>query len=211
MIILNYILAAMAAYFIGSFSASIFLSETLLGRDVRQEGSGNAGATNMARAYGMGFGVLTLLCDFAKALLAVWLCRRILGDWGLFVGGFLCLLGHCFPLYYQFKGGKGISTGAALGLCMDWRMLVVMVVSFAIAAGLSRKVSVGSIFAAICVVPAVFILGLDMPAVALTLCSAALVLWRHRENMRRIIRGTEPDFKAGEDKLKEIAHEKHDI
>lgn len=206
--VLNYVLAAVAAYFIGSFSASIFLSETLLGRDVRQEGSGNAGATNMARAYGMGLGVLTLLCDFAKALLAVWLCRRLLGEWGLFVGGFACLLGHCFPLYYQFKGGKGISTGAALGLCMDWRMLVVMVVSFALAAVLSRKVSVGSIVAASCVVPAVFVMDLGLPAKLLAICCAALVLWRHRENMHRIIRGTEPDFKAGEDKLKEITHEK---
>ena len=208
--ILNYILAAMAAYFIGSFSASIFLSETLLGRDVRQEGSGNAGATNMARAYGMGLGVMTLLCDFAKALLAVWLCRRMLGDWGLFVGGFACLVGHCFPLYYQFKGGKGISTGAALGLCMDWRMLVVMVLSFAIAAGLSRKVSVGSICAAACVVPAAFIMGFEPPALLLSVCAAALVLWRHRENMRRIIKGTEPDFKAGKDKLREITHEAHE-
>ena len=206
--VLNYITAAFAAYLIGSFSASIFLSETLLGRDVRQEGSGNAGATNMARTYGMSLGVLTLLCDFAKALLAVWLCRRMLGEWGLFVGGFACLLGHCFPAYYQFKGGKGISTGAALGLCMDWRMLAVMVVSFGISAGLSRKVSVGSICAAACVVPAVFILDLGMPAVLLSLCAASLVLWRHRENMLRIIKGTEPDFKAGKDKLKEISHEK---
>lgn len=208
MLVFDYLIAALAAYFIGSFSASIFLSETLLGRDVRQEGSGNAGATNMARAYGMSLGVLTLACDFAKALLAVWLCRRILGEWGLFVGGFACLLGHCFPLYYQFKGGKGISTGAALGLCMDWRMLVVMVVSFGISAGLSRKVSVGSICAAACVVPAAFILDLGMPAVLLSLCAASLVLWRHRENMLRIVKGTEPDFKAGEDKLKEISHEK---
>lgn len=206
--IFDYIMAALAAYFIGSFSASIFLSETLLGRDVRQEGSGNAGATNMARAYGMSFGVLTLLCDFAKALLAVWLSRRILGDWGLFVGGFACLVGHCFPVYYQFKGGKGISTGAALGLCMDWRMLVVMVISFAIAVVLSRKVSVGSICAALCVVPAAFIMDLGLPAKLLTVCCAALVLWRHRENMRRIINGTEPDFKAGKDKLKEITQEK---
>lgn len=204
----DYIIAALAAYFIGSFSASIFLSETLLGRDVRQEGSGNAGATNMARAYGMGLGVMTLLCDFAKALLAVWLSRRILGEWGLFVGGFACLVGHCFPLYYQFKGGKGISTGAALGLCMDWRMLVVMVISFGISAGLSRKVSVGSICAAVCVVPAAFIMDMSLPAKLLAVCAASLVLWRHRENMVRIVKGTEPDFKAGKDKLKEIAQEK---
>ena len=204
----DYIIAALAAYFIGSFSASIFLSETLLGRDVRQEGSGNAGATNMARAYGMGLGIMTLLCDFAKALLAVWLSRRILGEWGLFVGGFACLVGHFFPLYYQFKGGKGISTGAALGLCMDWRMLVVMVISFGISAGLSRKVSVGSICAAVCVVPAAFIMDMSLPAKLLAVCAASLVLWRHRENMVRIVKGTEPDFKAGKDKLKEIAQEK---
>ena len=151
---------------------------------------------------------MTLLCDFAKALLAVWLSRRILGEWGLFVGGFACLVGHCFPLYYQFKGGKGISTGAALGLCMDWRMLVVMVISFGICAGLSRKVSVGSICAAVCVVPAAFIMDMSLPAKLLAVCAASLVLWRHRENMVRIVKGTEPDFKAGKDKLKEIAQEK---
>lgn len=208
MLIFDYIVAAVAAYFIGSFSASIFLSETLLGRDVRNEGSGNAGATNMARSYGIWMGILTLLCDFVKALLAVWLSRRIIGDWGLFVGGFACLLGHCFPVYYQFKGGKGISTGAALGLCIGWQVLVVLLAAFGLGAGLSRKVSVGSVVAALSLVPAVFLLGAPLPGKLLSVCGAILVIWRHRENILRVIKGTEPDFKAGEDKLKEIKHEK---
>ena len=208
MLIFDYIVAAVVAYFIGSFSASIFLSETLLGRDVRNEGSGNAGATNMARSYGIWMGILTLLCDFIKALLAVWLSRRIIGDWGLFVGGFACLLGHCFPVYYQFKGGKGISTGAALGLCIGWQVLAVLVAAFAMGAGLSRKVSVGSVVAALSLVPAVFLLGAPLPGKLLSVCGAVLVIWRHRENILRVIKGTEPDFKAGEDKLKEIKHEK---
>lgn len=206
-LIIKYIIASVLSYFIGSFSASIFLSKNLLGDDVRTEGSGNAGATNMARVFGMSFGIVTLLCDFIKALLAVWLSRRLIGDWGLLVGGAFCLIGHCFPVFYQFKGGKGISAGAAVALAIDWRVFLLVVLAFALGAVFSRKVSVGSVLAAIAIVPASFIAGAELPGLLLAFFGMVFVTWRHKDNILRVANGTEPDFKAAKNHKLSISKE----
>ena len=142
------------AYLMGSLSSSILLSRGAWGGDVRSKGSGNAGATNMARVYGWAAGVLTLVCDMAKAGLSVWIGWKLMGDWGLALGGIACMAGHCFPLFHEFKGGKGISVGAALGLAIDWRVFVAIVVVFLIVALLTRKVSAGSCAAAVAITAA---------------------------------------------------------
>lgn len=193
---LLYIFAAGVAYFLGSFSMSIFLSKTVLGGDVRNEGSGNAGATNMARVFGIGFGILTLLCDSLKAVCAILLGHWLLGEWGIFVGGFFCLLGHCYPVLHQFRGGKGVSVGAAIALAVDWRVFVGVVVAFGLGAVLSRKVSVGSVCASLSITVFALIFGVSEPRLLLAVLGMLLVIFRHRENIVRIIAGTEPDFKA---------------
>ena len=201
-----YIVAAVAAYFIGSFNASIFLSKHLIGEDVRKEGSGNAGATNMARVFGLSFGLITLLADFLKAVIATVLCRWLVGDWGLFAGGMMCLVGHCFPVMYDFKGGKGISVGAALALMIDWRVFVTVVLVFAVGVLISRKVSLGSVLAAVSIVPATFIFTSLLPGKVLAVCGMVLVVWRHSSNIVRLIKGTEPDFRAAKGhKLSELS------
>lgn len=194
---LMYFIVAAAAYFIGSFSPSIFLSKHFLGGDVRREGSGNAGATNMARVFGMGMGVVTLLGDMLKALFAVWLGWKLLGQWGIFVSGAACLTGHCFPVLHHFKGGKGVSVGAALALAIDWRVLAIIAAVFLLGALISRKVSVGSVLAALSIVGAAIYVGADLPCLLLSIFGMVLVTLRHHENIVRVFKGTEPDFKAG--------------
>ena len=188
MVILKYILTAVCAYFFGSVSVSILLSRSVMNADVRAHGSGNAGATNMARVFGLRMGVATLAGDMLKAALAMLLGFALLGEKGMCLAGALCLVGHCYPALHEFRGGKGVSVGVAVFLAADWRVLAVAVVFFAAAALLSRKVSLGSLAA---------YFALPLPRLLLVAFTMLLVVLRHRENIIRLLRGTEPDFSFG--------------
>ena len=193
--ILKYIIICAGGYLLGSVSVSIILSR-LLGTDVRKKGSGNAGATNMARSYGLLAGFATLAGDFLKAIVVMELARRLAGDWGLMAGGIACTTGHCFPVFYDYRGGKGISVGAAIGLAIDWRVFLAIVAVFLVAALLSKKASFGSVCASAAIVVFSAVFAVSMPRLLLAIYAAALALWQHRENIRRLIDGTEPDFRA---------------
>ena len=201
--VLKYILIVVGGYLLGSVSISIILSR-LLGTDVRKKGSGNAGATNMARSYGLLAGFATLAGDFLKAVIVMavgwWLC----GDWGLMAGGIACTTGHCFPIFYDFRGGKGISVGAAIGLAIDWRVFVGIIVVFLIVAFLSKKASLGSVCAAVALVILTVVFAalhlITLPRLLLALYAAVLAVFQHRANIKRLSEGTEPDFKAADGK-----------
>ena len=201
--VLKYILIVVGGYLLGSVSISIILSR-LLGTDVRKKGSGNAGATNMARSYGLLAGFATLAGDFLKAVIVMavgwWLC----GDWGLMAGGMACTTGHCFPIFYDFRGGKGISVGAAIGLAIDWRIFVGIIVVFLIVAFLSKKASLGSVCAAVALVILTVVFAalhlITLPRLLLALYAAVLAVFQHRANIKRLSEGTEPDFKAADGK-----------
>ncbi len=197
--ILKYILIVVAGYLLGSVSFSIIFSR-LLGRDVREQGSGNAGATNMARSFGLGAGFVTLFGDFFKAVAAMALGWLLAGDWGLMAGGAACITGHCFPVFYHFHGGKGISVGAAIGLAIDWRVFLAIVAVFLIAAFLSKKVSLGSVCAAVAVVAFSIVFAVPLPRLLLAIYGACLAVFQHRANIKRLIEGTEPDFHAAKEK-----------
>ena len=196
MVIGKYLLIVVLGYLFGSLSSSILLSRGALGGDVRTKGSGNAGATNMARVYGWGAGVLTLVCDMLKAAVSLWIGWKLLGDWGLAVGGIACMVGHCFPVFHQFKGGKGISVGAMLGLAIDWRVFAAIIVTFLIVALLTKKVSAGSIAAAVAITVFSVIFHVGTPKILLAVVAMCIAVFQHRGNIRRLIDGTEPDFKA---------------
>ncbi len=200
MVIWKVIVIAAAGYLLGSLSASILLSRAALGGDVRSKGSGNAGATNMARVYGLGAGFLTLGCDMLKAILATWLGSLLLGDAGLALGGICCMVGHCFPVFHGFKGGKGISAGAAIGLMIDWRVFVTIIAVFLIVAFLSRKVSLGSIAASVAITAASLIFAVSTPKLVLAIVAMCLAVFQHRGNISRLLKGTEPDFKPAKKK-----------
>ena len=197
MIILKYILTAVCAYFLGSVSVSILLSRGIMNADVRAHGSGNAGATNMARVFGLRMGAVTLAGDMLKAAMAMLLGFALLGERGMCVAGALCLVGHCYPALHEFRGGKGVSVGTAVFLAADWRVLAVAVVFFALAAFLSHKVSLGSLAAAVSGFAAAAYLALPLPRLLLVAFTMLLVILRHRENIIRLVRGTEPDFTLG--------------
>lgn len=194
---LYWILVPVAGYLLGSLSFSIIISCLFLGRDIRKHGSGNAGATNMTRVFGWVAGVATLAFDVMKALAAMLIGRRLLGDAGVCLGGMAAMLGHCFPLFHHFKGGKGIATGAAIGFMIDWRVGVSIVVAFLIGALISKKVSIGSIAAAVTIIPATWIFAPRPSMIALSVFASVLAITRHHENIKRLRAGTEPDFRAG--------------
>lgn len=191
----KYFLIIIGSYLIGSISFSVIMSR-LMGGDVRKKGSGNAGATNMARVYGMGAGVLTLFLDGLKAVVCTLAGKWLLGDTGLAVAGCVCMLGHCFPVFHGFKGGKGVSVGCALALMVDWRVFIAVMTVFFICVFASKKVSLGSICAStsICLFAPLF--GVCLPKILMGVFGAALIDIQHRGNMKRLIAGTEPDFKA---------------
>lgn len=201
--IYKYILVAFAGYMLGSLSMSIVLSRTVLGEDVRRKGSGNAGATNMARVYGLKAGVLTLGGDVLKASLSMLIGWLLLGDVGLALGGIASLVGHCFPVYYNFRGGKGVSVGAAVALAIDWRVFLSVVLVFALAAFLSKKVSLGSVCAAVTISIASLIFQVSAARLILAVFGMLLVVFQHRENIKRLINGTEPDFKPAKPQIKD--------
>ena len=196
MIILKYISVLLLSYLLGSVSFSILMSKLFLGGDVRKKGSGNAGATNMARVYGMKAGVFTLLGDMLKAVISMVVGWILLGDNGIAVGGLACLVGHCFPILHGFHGGKGVSVGAAIALAVDWRVFLVVVAAFLLAALLSRKVSLGSVCGSVAITVAAFIFHVSTPRLILSIIGMIIVIFQHRENLSRLIKGTEPDFKA---------------
>ena len=190
------------SYLLGSLSLSIIVSSKLFGGDIRSMGSGNAGATNMARVFGWTAGLLTLAGDAAKAIIPMLIANKLAGDVGLALAGLGCILGHCFPVLHGFKGGKGVSVGGALAFGIDWRVGLAVVGSFLLAALLSKKVSVGSICGALAITISSLIFGLSVPKLILAVVSMTLVILRHRPNIKRLIAGTEPDFRAGKHKMK---------
>lgn len=188
------ILIALIAYLLGSFCASIPLSRRCCGGDVRLYGSGNAGATNMARVYGLKAGLATLLLDMLKTVAAMLLGEYFMGGAGKAVAGAFCIIGHCFPLYFGFRGGKGVSVGAALGLMTGLPVLGIIMAVFFATAAISRKVSLGSVTAAVSLPLASWLTFAGEEIIMMNVFSAALVVFMHRGNISRLIKGTEPDF-----------------
>lgn len=197
-----YLLIIIGSYALGSISVSIMLSRSILGKDVRRMGSGNAGATNMARVYGMSAGVLTLVGDMLKASLSMLAGYLLLGDVGLSVAGMACILGHCYPAYYNFRGGKGVSVGASIALAIDWRVALLAFAAFLVAALLSKKVSLGSICAALMMTVGSMLFQVSEPRLVLAIFVMCMVIMRHYDNILRLINGVEPDFKPAGKKNK---------
>lgn len=200
---LSYVLAAVIAYLLGSVSVSVLLTKLVYHNDVRSQGSGNAGATNVARVFGMRAGVITLLGDVIKTVISMLLGRWLGGEAGLAVAGVACLAGHCWPVYFRFKGGKGVSVGAAVGAMIDWRVFLILVAVFFLTFALCRIVSVCSMNCAIALPLASWLLGVDTPLLILAIITGIVVFFMHRGNLLRLIRGTEPKFKPGSRKKAE--------
>ena len=200
-----YVIAAVAAYLLGSVSVSVLLTKLVFHNDVRSQGSGNAGATNVARVFGMGAGVITLFGDVAKTVIAMLIGKWLAGDTGLAVAGAACLIGHCWPVYFRFKGGKGVSVGAAVGAMIDWRIILVLVAVFFLTFAICRIVSVCSMACAVTLPLACLVLAVPTPQLVLGILTGILVFFMHRGNLVRLFRGEEKKFKPGSRKKKDEA------
>lgn len=192
-----YVIAAVAAYLLGSVSVSVLLTKLVFHNDVRSQGSGNAGATNVARVFGMGAGIITLLGDVAKTVISMLIGKWLGGDLGLAIAGGACLIGHCWPVYFHFKGGKGVSVGAAIGAMIDWRVILILVAVFFITFAICRIVSVCSVNCAIAMPIACALLAVPTPQLVLGIVAGVLVFYMHRSNLARLMRGEEKKFKPG--------------
>lgn len=194
-------LAMICAYLLGSFSTSITVSKLFYHQDIRQMGSGNAGATNTLRNFGAHKALLVVLGDGLKAALAMWLAQWLVGPEAMLYAGGLAVLGHIFPVYYGFQGGKGVMSAAAMILVFDWRMFLIMLAVFAATVLLTRVVSLASILAAVSFLPSMLLFHRDnLWYVLFSGALAAVVIWKHRSNIRRLAQGTESKLGSGKNK-----------
>jgi acyl phosphate:glycerol-3-phosphate acyltransferase len=183
------------AYLLGSISFGLLIARVHRGADLRHSGSGNIGATNVARTLGKAAGILTLLGDGAKGLVAV-LCAQAWGQASMLpaLAALAAVLGHMFPLYHGFRGGKGVAT--ALGVFLPTLPLPLLggFVVWLVVVAVWRYVSAGSMLAALVVPLLAALWSYPVPLVMAAAMIALLVLYKHRENLSRLLRGSESKF-----------------
>ncbi len=199
-----YILMGVIAYAIGSINFSVLLSKRIAGFDVREKGSGNAGTTNMLRSVGKGAAALTLVLDILKGVLAILIAKYVLGNIAseanvailVQIAGFFAVVGHTFPIFFGFKGGKGVATSLGVLLLIQPVIGGICLVFALVVMAITRMVSLGSIMAAM-LFPVLTIFITDnyiadgYTYVFFGIAMAALVIFNHRSNLKRIYKGEE--------------------
>ncbi len=215
--ILCLVFTAVFCYLLGSVNSAITVCKLLKGKDIREYGSNNAGLTNVLRVFGKGPALATLLCDLAKGVVGVVICRiivtRVVGvvffDDKLFIGyvaGVFVMLGHIFPVFYGFHGGKGVLLTATTLLAIDPITCVLAVSVFALVVALTKYVSLGSICAAISYPIFTFVTQLlrdndnRLINAGMALIFACLIIYMHRPNIQRLIAGNENKLSFGSKK-----------
>ncbi|MBR2284779.1 MAG: glycerol-3-phosphate 1-O-acyltransferase PlsY [Ruminococcus sp.] len=214
--LLAILIAAVISYLLGSLCFAIIFVRIIKGQDIRTMGSKNAGLTNVLRCCGSSCAVLTLVGDLCKGVLAVSLSRTIASalNAGLqydnntryigYIAAFFAILGHVFPLYFNFRGGKGVLVGVASFIFIDWKMFVILLIIFAAVLIFSNYVSLASITASACCPVITFLtswlgdgctLGRSALYMLLSVPMAAMVIWMHRSNINRLLNGTERKFR----------------
>ena len=199
--LLSWLILLLLGYFLGCLNGSVMVSHFVIRDDVRQHGSGNAGLTNFYRTYGAKYALGVILFDMGKTVVACLLggamFNHLFGDWalGVLLGGLGCELGHMFPVFFGFKGGKGILSGGTLVWLLNWRVALIAWGLFAALWLLTRYVSLGSVSAAASMpISTWFLCGHNPLYTVLGAVIAALVVWCHRDNIRRLLKGQERKF-----------------
>lgn len=216
MLILAIAISAVVSYLLGSCNSALIVGKLIKHQDIRTLGSGNAGLTNTLRCFGKGCALLTLIGDLGKGIVAVFISKGVCslldvslaGDEHVqfigYVAGIAAILGHVFPLYYGFKGGKGVLVGVSVFAVIDWKAFLLMILIFAVVLAVSKYVSLGSMAGSAACPIITLILQLllypDRPAwyTALNTAMAAVmgiwVIFMHRSNIKRLLSGTENRF-----------------
>ena len=194
-------LILLVSYLLGCFNGSVMTSHFIIRDDVRKHGSGNAGLTNFYRTYGAKYALGVILCDMLKmvvaGLIGGYLFRYLHGDWtlGLLLAGIGCELGHMFPVFFGFKGGKGILSGGTLVIMLDWRVALIAWALFMLLWLVTKYVSLGSVCGTATVPVTTFLfLGHNWLYFALSLVVVGLIIYCHRENIVRLVKHQEHKF-----------------
>lgn len=216
MLIVAILLTALLSYLLGSCNSAIIVGKLIQKKDIRDYGSHNAGLTNTLRCFGKGCAALTLIGDLGKGIVAVLLSKgffhllqvgftpamdlQLVG----YIAGIFAILGHVFPLYYGFKGGKGVLVGVSVFLVIDWRVFCILIGIFIIVLILTKYVSLGSIIASACCPVVTFLmqhfraeplpLWYQLVNTGMAALMAGWVIFMHRSNMERLRSGTENRF-----------------
>lgn len=201
----TYIIIAIIAYAIGSINFSVIISRKIAGFDVREKGSGNAGTTNMLRSVGKKAAAVTLICDILKgvvaitiALIAGKIAKEIDRALLVQIAGILVVIGHTFPIFFEFKGGKGVATSLGVLIMTNWQIGLICLVFAVVIMVVTKMVSVGSVGAAILFPILTLFINTNFIVEAngvkyfiFSIILAAIVIFNHRENIKRIANGTE--------------------
>lgn len=198
----SYILVALVSYMLGSIMFSVIFTKKIKGFDVREKGSGNAGSTNVLRTAGKGVALLTLVCDIAKGIVAILFALLMNNidpvdnpEYLVQVAGMCVAIGHTFPIFFKFKGGKGVATSLGIILLVNWKIGLICLVFALLLMILSRMVSLGSVSAAILFpVLTIFITEgyiVEGNYIVFGILLGAFVCFNHRSNIKRLLNGTE--------------------
>ena len=199
---MEFIISFVVAYLLGSINSAILVGRVFKNIDIREHGSGNAGATNVLRTIGKTAAIIVLVVDVLKGIVSVVLGIYLGGFHGSLVAGLGAVIGHNFPLYFGFKGGKGILTSAGVLFMIDWKVaLIFTVIAIGIMA-ITRYVSLGSIIGA-GMYPIIILIfyRADIWYVIFAICLGGLAIYRHKANIERLLSGTES--KLGKTKTKD--------
>lgn len=197
---------AVISYLLGSLNFGVLLSKKFENEDVRTKGSGNAGTTNMLRNYGKGMAALTIIGDMAKVMVAILIAKAIIGEnelaaYPLFAdntniiiksfAGLFAVLGHIFPCYFKFKGGKGVATSGGMVFMIDWRIALILLAMFILVVLITKYVSLGSLVMAFFYPVLIFAFYKSLFLTIIALIFAIIVFVAHRENIKKLINKTE--------------------
>ena len=195
-----YITVAVVAYVIGSINFAVIFSKKFAGFDVRKKGSKNAGTTNVLRTAGPKLAILTLICDILKGIVAVLtaiLAKRMWDGFDVetlkYIAGFMVILGHTYPIFFEFKGGKGVATAIGVLLMLNWKIGLICLAFGLVIIALTKMVSLGSILAAILFPILSIFMQENITTVQIILCFliGLFVVFNHRANLKRIKEGKE--------------------
>lgn len=203
---LRLLFIAVVAYLLGCSNGAVLVSKYILKDDVRTHGSGNAGLTNFYRTFGGPLTLVVILSDVLKAVIAVLIGAHVAGGFastflgadlvvcGKYFAGLFCMIGHMYPCMFHFKGGKGVLSGGAVALMIDWRVALVVWGGFLLLAVLTKYVSLGSIYAGAALPFATWFVFYSTVPTVLAACCGGLLIWKHRANVQRLFNGTESKF-----------------
>ncbi|MFZ5974213.1 MAG: glycerol-3-phosphate 1-O-acyltransferase PlsY [Bacillota bacterium] len=187
----KWILCILVGYLLGCFSTSVIVSK-IIGKDIREYGSGNAGSTNMLRTFGMKLGFATLLGDILKSVIATLFGMLLLGDAGACVGGLASILGHDFPVFLKFKGGKGVASSCGVLFVIEPLIALGVFVLAVLSIVLTKIVSINSMLGAVAAFIAVLLFNPgNVWHIVTVLIIAVLIIARHHANIKRLLNGTE--------------------